>query len=248
VRGVTMFDLRNFSDADALSCGDALATLGSGASSMEEAAGRIVNYLYDNLGDVHRAKSCALVRFYKTHPYGQLGPELRRFAQGILGHPPKSDEMRCLTLLATRGEEAKWNSRANSVGHKAIPLPSEDFVSRIPMISRLVSMLGLDVSAVIKPDPGLIADLEERTYNAFHVPEAVGSPYIPAQKDFVLPFGVQSVIGFGGVLGTGDLYAVIVFAKVRVPRDVADRTKSLAKRVKDAVQPFAGTRVFATAA
>jgi len=243
-----MFDLARLSDAGAVSCGDALAAFGAGASSMEDAAGRITNYLYENLGDEHRAKSCALVRFYKTHPYGQLEPELRSFAQGVLGHPPESDDMRCLTLLATRGERAEWNSRARSAGHKAIPLPSEDFVSRIPMISRLVSMLGLDVSAVIKPDPGLIADLEQRTYNAFHVPEAVGSPYIPAQKDFVIPFGVQSVLGFGGVLGTGDLYAVIVFAKVHVPREVADRAKSLAKKVKDAVQPFAETRVFATAA
>lgn len=243
-----MFDLANFSDADALSCGDALASLGAGASSMEEAADRIVNYLYDNLADARQTKSCALVRFYKTHPYGQLDPGLQGFAQQILGHPPESADMRCLTLLATRGERAEWNLRANSAGHKAIPLPSEDFVSRIPMISRLVSMLGLDVSAVIKPDPGLIADLEQRTYNAFHVPEAVGSPYIPAQKDFVLPFGVRSVLGFGGVLGTGDLYAVIVFAKVHVPREVADRAKSLAKKVKDAVQPFAEARVFATAA
>ncbi len=84
------------------------------------------------------------------------------------------------------------------------------------MISRLVSILGLDFSAIIKPNPGLIADLEQQTYNAFHVPEAVGSPYIPAQKDLVLPFGVQSVLGFGGVLGTGDLYVVTLFATVHV--------------------------------
>ncbi len=113
---------------------------------------------------------------------------------------------------------------------------------------RTVSMLGLDVSAIIRLDPGLIADLEQRTYNAFHVPEAIGSPYIPTQKDFVLPFGVQSVLGFGGVLSTGDLYVVVVFAKLHVPREVADRAKSLAKKVKDAVQPFAETRGFAAAA
>lgn len=244
-----MYDLTSFTESDAASCGDALAKLGAGASSMEDAANRIVDYLYSNFTDRGSGKkTCALVRFYKTHRYSELDPELRGFAQGILGHPPKSDDMRCLTLLATRGERAEWNSRANSVGHKAIPLPSEDFVSRIPMISRLVSMFGLDVNAVIMPDPGLLADLEQKTYNAFHVPEAVGSPYIPAQKEFVIAAGVQSVLGFGGVLGTGDLYAVIIFAKVHIPRATADRAKSLAQKVKDAVQPFADKKVFSTAA
>jgi hypothetical protein len=146
--------------------------------------------------------------------------------------------MKCLTLLATRGEKAEWNSRAKSVG-------SEKFVSQIPMISRLVSQFGLDVHAVIKPDPSLLADLEQKSYNAFHVPEAVGSPYIPAQKEFVIPFGVQSVLGFGGMLGSGDLFALILFAKVHIPRKTADLANSLALKVKEAVQPFAEGKIFA---
>lgn len=241
-----MYDLANFTEADASACGNALASVGAGASSMEEVANRIVQHLYDNLTDKGTGnKSCALVRFYKTHAYGQLDAELRGFAQGILGHSPESDDMKCLTLLATRGEKAEWNSRATSVGHKAIPLPSEKFVSQIPMISRLVSQFGLDVHAVIKPDPGLLADLEQKSYNAFHVPEAVGSPYIPAQKDFVIPSGVQSVLGFGGMLSSGDLFAVILFAKVHIPRKTADVANSLALKVKEAVQPFSDGKVFA---
>ena len=50
------------------------------------------------------------------------------------------------------------------------------------------------MNAVIRPDPSLLADLEKKEYNTFHVPEAVGSPYIPAQNDFVIPHGVQSVL------------------------------------------------------
>jgi hypothetical protein len=223
-----MYDLANFTESDASACGNALVSLGSRASSMEEVANGIVQHLYDNLTDKRTGKrSCALVRFYKTQPYGQLDPELRGFAQGLLG------------------EKAEWNSRAKSVGHKAIPLPSEKFVSQIPMISRLVSQFGLDVHAVIKPDPSLLADLEQKSYNAFHVPEAVGSPYIPAQKEFVIPFGVQSVLGFGGMLGSGDLFALILFAKVHIPRKTADLANSLALKVKEAVQPFAEGKIFA---
>jgi len=112
------------------------------------------------------------------------------------------------------------------------------------MISRLVSQFGLDVKAVIQPDPNLLADMEQKSYNAFHVAEAVGSPYIPAQKDFVVPYGIRSVLGFGGMLATGDLFALIIFAKVRIPREAADLAKSLALNVKEAVQPFAAGRIF----
>jgi hypothetical protein len=213
---------------------------------MEETANRIVRHLYDNLVDKKSGgKSCALVRFYKTHAYQDLDAELRGFAQGILGHAPESPSMKCLTLLATAGEKPEWNSRAASVGHKAIPLPSEKFVSQIPMISRLVNQFGLDVNAVIKPDPSLLVDLEEKACNTFHVPEAVGSPYIPAQKDFVIPHGIQSVVGFGGMLASGDLFAVILFAKVHIPRKTADLANSLALKVKEAVQPFAEGKIFA---
>ena len=207
---------------------------------MEEVATRVVQHLNDNLLDkASGTKACALVRLYKTHAYKDLDPELRGFAQGILGHAPESEDMKCLTLLGTSGEKTEWNSRSSSSGHKAIPLPSESFVAQIPMISRLVSQFGLDVNAMIRPDPSLLVDLERKEYNAFHVPEAVGSPYIPAQEEFVIPHGVRSVVGFGGMLATGDLLAVILFVKVHVPRETSDLCKSLAASVKNAIQPFA---------
>ena len=243
-----MYDLTKFSQSDVTECGTHLSALGSAAPSMEEVANKIVQHLCDNLVDEQTgAKACALVRFYKTHAYGELDSELQNFADGILGHPSESPDMRCLTLLATAGEKPEWNSRANSAGHKAIPLASEKFVGQIPMISRLVSQLGLEVSALLKPDPAIMMDLAEKTYNVFHVPEAVGSPYIPAQEDFVVPVGVQSVLGFGGILPTGDLFVVILFAKVQIPRETAEMFKPLALNVKEAVQPFAGGVVFGRA-
>ena len=242
-----MYNLSTFSSADLNRCAADLSALGAGAGSMEEAAQRIVRYLFDNLGDTGgKNPGCALVRFYKTHAYGGLNGELRGFAQGILGHAPESPQMKCLVLLATAGEKQEWNDRGHSAGHKAIPLPNEAFVSQIPMISRLVSQFGLDVKAVIQPDPNLLADLEQKSYNAFHVPEAVGSPYVPAQKEFVVPCGVRSVLGFGGMLANGDLFAVIAFSKVPIPRETADLSQALALKVKEVVQPFANGKVFAS--
>jgi hypothetical protein len=185
------------------------------------------------------------VRFYKTHPYGELPPELQAFARATLGEQTPSPTMKCLTLLATAGEKFEWTSRTLSVGHQAIPLPSENVVSQLPMISQLIIQFGLEVSALIQPDPALLVDLEQRTYNVFHVPDAVGSPHIPAQQGFVIPFGIQSALGFGGMLPTGDLFAVILFSKVHVPRATAEMFKTLALSVKVAVVPFVGGVVFA---
>ena len=239
-----MSNLSNFSAADAEAYTDAAGKIAADSASLEEAASKIVRHLYDTLTGEGGAPACALVRFYKTHPYSDLDPELQGFAQGVLGHAPESLDMKCLTLLGTAGEKEEWNSRQQSAGHKAIPLPSADFVSQIPMISRLVSQFGLDVQAVIRPDPSLIVDLEAKSFNAFHVPEAVGSPYIPAQDDFVIAYGVRSVLGCGGVFNTGDLFALILFSKTPISRETSNQFKALAVGVKDATQPFLNDRVF----
>ena len=184
-----MYDFARFSDADLKECGANLAALGGGASSMEEAANKIVNYLYDNITDYSGNTANALVRLYKTHPYDQLDSGLQSFAQGILGSAP-SDDTNCLTMLATMGDNEDWKSRSKSDGHRAIPLASAEMVAGIPMISRLLTQFGLDVGSVMRPDPMLIGDLSDKTYPTFYVPEAVGSPYIPAQDDFVVPNGI----------------------------------------------------------
>ncbi len=239
-----MYDLTKFTQSEVNECGNALRSLGSGAGNMEEVANRVVRHLYDNLLDGANQKACGLVRFYKTHPYDQLDSGLQQFAQGILGRVPEPG-VNCLTMLATAGDQPDWNSRAKSNGHKAIPLASAEMVATIPMVSRLISQFGMDVGAVLQPDPLLIGDMVQRTYNTFYIPEAVGSPYIPAQDDFVIPTGIKSVVGYGGVLSSGNLFAVIVFCKAAIPQDVADRFRDLAAGTKDAVQSFVSGPVFA---
>jgi hypothetical protein len=239
-----MYDFAKFSDADLKECGANIATLGGGASSMEDVANKIVNYLYENITDSSGKTANALVRFYKTHPYSQLDSGLQGFAQGILGSAP-SDDTNCLTMLGTTGDDTAWKSRSTSNGHRAIPLASAEMVSGIPMISRLLTQFGIDVGSVMRPDPMLIGDLSEKTYNTFYVPEAVGSPYIPAQDDFVVPNGIKSVLGFGGILSSGELFVVIMFSKASIPADVAGKFSAVGASVKEAVEPFVGNKIFA---
>src|SRR5215210_2573661 len=125
-----------------------------------------------------------------------------------------------------------------SRGHKAVPLPSPEIVEKAPMISQLIKELGLELSYVLQPTPDIVKELAGKKHGVFHVEHALGSPYIPAQQEFVVRFGIKSVLGFGGMLASGDLFAVILFATVRVPSSTAERFKSLALDVKSAFSRF----------
>jgi len=132
-----------------------------------------------------------------------------------------------------------------SGGHKAIPLPSVELVQKFPMISNLVKQFGLELTTVLNPDPTCLQDIEEKTYNVFHVPEARGSAYIPAQEEFVIPYGIRSVLGFGGLLPSGDLFATIMFSKIPVTAAVADLFRPLTLSVKIGLLQHDGAAVFA---
>ena len=95
------------------------------------------------------------------------------------------------------------------------------------MILRLIEDMGLDVNAVVagSPEPER-GDL--RSYDVFHVEEARGSPHIPAQRDFVEPYSIKSVVGFGGLLRSGELYAAMLFSRVRIPPTSAARFRTIA--------------------
>ena len=240
-----MYDISHFSPSDMTRCGAELRKAGADAESMEDAANRIVTRLYDSLitaasGD----RACVLVRTFITLPYAQLTEEQQEFAARILPEIVHQPGIKCLTLLATVGVEPAWNDRRASVAHQALPLPSEASIARSPMISQLIRQLGVEVGVLLSPPADVLLDSAQHTFNVFHVADAVGSPHIPAQQQFVIPHRVQSVLGFGGLLPPGELFATILFSKARVPRDVAERFKTLALNVKVALLPFAGVKTF----
>jgi len=232
-----MFDLRNFTLHDMSKLGSSLRRLGDCTETMEEVADRVVRYLYENLGDAAGVRSCALVRFFKTHSYSALDAGLRDFADGMLRDAPKPG-LRCLTLLATAGDESAWNSREASLAHRAIPLVGPEILHNAPMISSLLQQLGVEFEMFLRPESGLMVEAEQSSFNVFYVPDARGSAQIPAQADFVRPVGVRSVLGFGGMLPRGDIFVVILFAKVPIPRETAEMFRTLALNVKAAVLPF----------
>jgi hypothetical protein len=240
-----MYNLARFTFNDMMDCRTRLRTaFDAEPATLEEGAQRIVEFFYRQFVDDEDQPACALVRLFKTHLYSALDDELKQFARNV---DPSVDAVagaRCLVLLATAGQLPEWRSRRLSRGHQAIPLTSEQMIEQAPMIAQLLKQFGIATSAVLRPSPSLLLDANDMATNVFHVPDALGSPYIVAQKEFVEPFGIKSVLGFGGMLASGDLFAAIMFSKVRIPAAVADHFKVVGLNLKLAMLPIVRKPLF----
>jgi hypothetical protein len=237
-------DVTDFTVGAMLRAGIAIRRAVRGADSLEAAADVIARYLYERCVSADGERSCALVRFYKTHRYGALQPALQRFAANLLGDIPPRRDMRCLTLLATVGDEVQWNARRRSKGHQAIPLPTAESVRAAPMIMRLIEDLGVDIESLVSAAEPRARGGDPRTYDVFHVEQAKGSPFIPAQAEFVERYGIASVVGFGGLLRSGELFAVILFSRDVIPAKSAARFRTIALDVRSSLFAFDESRTW----
>ena len=244
-----MYDITHFTLADMASCGAYLREICGDATSMEQAANAIVHHLYENLTSPE-GRASVMVRLYKIHPYGDLPQELRDFGLNLMPDLMPGEtllpETKCLCLLGTAGDLPEWNDRHASQRHRAIPLPSAEIVERVPMIAQMIRQFGIETSALLETRPEIFRELDQKTYNVFYVPEThVGGPYIPAQADFVVPYRIKSALGFGGILPSGSLFAVIMFTRVAIPMETARMFRTIAINVKINLLRFAGGKVFA---
>ncbi|HEX8254013.1 MAG TPA: hypothetical protein VF846_12775 [Thermoanaerobaculia bacterium] len=213
-------------------------------ATFEDAAERAVEFFRRELVNEQGQPACALVRFFKTHPYADLPEDLQAVVRDASPDAASVPDLRCLTLIATRGDQPDWNSRLTSRGHRAIPLMSVEMVQQAPMIAQLITQLGLPIANVVRPSRALLLDQEQTTHNVFYVSRALGSSHIVAQEEFVVRYGIQSVLGFGGLLASGDLFAVILFSKVAIPPDAADQFRVVGLNLKIAILPYARRTLF----
>lgn len=212
--------------------------------TLEDAAERVVEFLRNEFVDARGAPACALVRLFKTHAYRDLPDDLRAAVRAAAPSADADPQLRCLTLISTRGDEPDWNSRHASHGHQAIPLISVEMVQQAPMIAQLITQLGIPIANVVRPLRTLLLDQEQKAHNVFYVPRALGSPHIVAQEEFVVRYGIASVLGFGGLLASGDLFATIMFSRVPIPPEVADQFRVVGLNLKIAILPFARKPLF----
>ena len=234
-----MYDITLFTPQDVAKCSLVLRQFGRNTASMEASSQKIVNYIYQHFCDSQTGENtCALVRLFKTHPYGELEDSLQQSARCLMnGNSPTAD-MKCWTLLAAAGTEPQWNSRHTAAENTAIPLVSPKLVAKMPAISEMIRQFGLDIPTFVGIEPERFLQLEPAILNIFHVPNAKGSPFIPEQDSLIIPYQIKSVLGFGGLLRSGSLFAVVMFLKVKIPHSTAEMFKDLALSVKTALSVF----------
>jgi hypothetical protein len=239
-----MYDITRFTLGDMTMCGANLREMSADAESMEEAAGAIVRYLYENLRDP-KGRACVMVRLYKTVAYGDLPADLRDFGGRSMLTDSFCANTKCLTLLGTAGDQPEWNNRRTSRRHQSIPLPSEQMIEPTPMISEMLRLFGVEPSALLESAPEVTHQHEQKTSNVFFVPDALISPFMTAQTEFVARYVVKSALGFGGRLPSGNLFAVIMFTRVPIPPETAQMFRTIALNVKLNLLRFAATAIFA---
>lgn len=164
-------------------------------------------------------RSLVLSRVYLSMLFSQLDPGAMDFARSKSAGEPRPVDL-FLALVGTWGDEPDWQDRRRSRGHRAIPL-NRDTVKSVPMLARCFQQIGFDLEIVLLGEEGIHLEGVPAGFGLFHVEEARGSPYIPAQEDFVVPRGVRSAIGCGAMLPNGAVSIWIGFSRHPIPRGAA---------------------------
>lgn len=189
-----------------------------GCTNVEDACSLFARELFDNC-TVNGERSLVLSRIYLTVPYRRLTPANQDRLRAKRGAKIPPNE-RFLCLVGTHGTQPAWCDVRQSQGHAAIPLDAETIASA-PMLSRLFEQMGVELSAEQRTESGIVVDGVGRSFGLFHVLHAKGSAFVPAQEEFVLPHGVESVLGCGTVLLDGAISIWIGFSRHVVGSDQA---------------------------
>jgi serine phosphatase RsbU (regulator of sigma subunit)/anti-sigma regulatory factor (Ser/Thr protein kinase) len=252
------------------------------ATTMEDASRAIVNYLRTAFTDPATGRPAfALARMFHTVTWDRLTPDLRAFVEHRDPAAARGDDgLPYLALLATEGDHPHWGDRRSSRDHQAIPLSAADVVRRAPLALALLDrLLGLQpapapvaVGVVSGHGPGatgvngsghgggdsrsgLAGRLRDR-FDVFHVPEALGSPYVPT-PEFVRDYQIRSALALGAVLDSGgpehpdlpgvrntSLYTALLYSRVRIPPETATHFRTLAAAIRLALTPLLPAPLF----
>jgi two-component system NtrC family sensor kinase len=219
------------------------------ATSLEAAAQEYTRLVYEALHE-----SIVLLRVFATVPARDLPAPNRAFVEDLAkstGQQLHGDTL-VLSLLGTMGVEPAWCDRRLSTSHVGIPLISREFITRIPMISRLLQQLGIELDWFERNDTAIVGQTFGLQSGVFYVDDAStavdrqGRNIIAAQE-FVSKYGVQTVYGVGGgYVGTPVYTTIITFCRDRVEQAQAEAFRTHIDRFKAETETLAKQgRIFA---
>jgi serine phosphatase RsbU (regulator of sigma subunit) len=204
---------------------------------MEEAAAKMVRYLRRAFRTTEGRPAFVLGRFFNTAPWEDLADDLRKLLR------PDFDPtgVRSLVLLASDGEEPAWCDRMLSPGLPPGLLESVETAAQHPLVAGLARELGLDVETFVH-GPGA-EGAGGRDFGVFHIPDATEEARVPHQS-FVAEHGVRSVVGFGGIQPSGNIFALALYSRVPLDAEAAEMLPIIAVSVKLALLPFVTEPMF----
>lgn len=122
---------------------------------LQEAAQEWARLLYEEFQE-----SIVLARVFMTLPFHDLTLRGKAFVRELAGTKDVrhllNDKTQVLSLLGTYGVRPKWRDRFQSQGHLGIPLLSASFVEAIPMVSRLMSDMGINTDWFDETEPDVL--------------------------------------------------------------------------------------------
>ncbi len=113
-----------------------------------------------------------------------------------------------LSLAGSYGDQPAWRNPQQSQHHKVIPLSTQ----ATAMMQEAFRQLGMLPQFNARSEA--VHQLTSADLYRFYVPEALGSPFIPDQEQFVKPYGIRSVVGMGSQFVSGNAYMLIAFSHI----------------------------------
>lgn len=223
-----MLNFKTSTEEDFIAFARSVAEEVDGYPSHEAISQHLTQRLYEAMQDGD-GPILQLVRVYRLCKYDELPYDLKQSAD-----PQAPFRM---VLTGTYGVESAWRDRGKSQSHKLIPVEPGTVRTNLPMFEYLlVGSMGVDLDVLYQThDP--IEATQTSISGLVHIEDAFDSRYIPAQKNFVRPYGIESLVGFGGLLAGVNreltLYAMLAFSRQHIDEIGAANFQ--------AMQPFVGT-------
>jgi hypothetical protein len=196
------------------------------ARALDEVAQRCAEDLFASL------RNTVLIRVYATCPFGQLPAfERERVGASTARTMPEgvSENTAVLTLMGTAGITPEWRDRRASKAHLGIPLVAPVLDESNPIVASLMAQLSPET---YRGDADAVKDIVIKSMGRMgavvHVSDAATSRdrrgrLIVPEQDFVRGHEVKSVFGTGGAYMDGTVCLFLMFTKVSVQPELAER-------------------------